>query len=283
MDEDDVIKGMQKKINLIGDPGVGKTSLIKRFIEQDFDEEELSETDSGVYEKQVPLLDEPVNLALHDLKTGEESEEVFTSLFRQSQGAVAVADATRKETLQNLANEWIPLYKTIANTEAPIVLAVNKDDLEDKEIDERSVTEDIEIDYDYFFFTSSKTGKNVDEIFYAIASKTLSSTVDSEEVELDELMPEDGLEDPKRFLRTLLVYYSEPDALSHADRKQMLEESEIEAPLSSEDVKEEKAIEFARGLLGWYEEHGDDESVEYINKLMKRYKSGSEEEDEEER
>jgi small GTP-binding protein len=122
---------VSKKICLLGDFAVGKTSLVRRFVYNLFDDRYLSTIGVKVSRKAlvVPREDELIELSmmLWDLAGGEEFNQARKSYLRGASGAVLVCDVTRPPTLASLqayADEMRCL-----NPDAIFVVAANKRDL----------------------------------------------------------------------------------------------------------------------------------------------------------
>lgn len=173
---------ISKKICLIGDFGVGKTSLIRRFVDQQFSDQYLASVGVKISQKTLELnqanQSEYLNLRLliWDLEGYTKFNRIALSYLRGASGAVVVADVTRQETIKNLS-EHIQLFLSV-NPEGSIIVAFNKSDLiseerlafmaqksEFKELDRVVAT----------YQTSAKTGAGVNEIFQALAGKMMTS------------------------------------------------------------------------------------------------------------
>ncbi len=165
---------MKAKLCLAGASSVGKTSLIRRYVLNEFDDHYIPTVGTKVSKKQVsvPLKDEEpvmVNLMVWDIMGQMGFRELLQEqYFQGAQGILAVADTTRRETLEDLYI-WIDQIDRIAGA-VPIVLAVNKVDLpQEKHIPEAELRKfahafDCEI-----VRTSAKTGENVEEVFWRLA------------------------------------------------------------------------------------------------------------------
>ncbi|MCI4369410.1 MAG: GTP-binding protein [Thermoplasmata archaeon] len=174
---------VKKKVVLIGDSSVGKTSLVRRYVFDQFDDSYISTVGSKVSRKElsVETPNGPVDLSLllWDL-IGEPGYEAFHAWsFAGSHGAILVSDLTRKETLRSWERYWIPaLEKVIADV--PIVHIANKADLSgEAEFDARTLSRVVAkhstsrpslggVDGVTTFLTSAKTGENVPEAFEAL-------------------------------------------------------------------------------------------------------------------
>ena len=129
--EDGSIARISKKVCLLGDFAVGKTSLVRRFVYNLFDDKYVSTIGVKVSRKTVSARrnGQIVELALMlwDLAGSEEFDRVRVSYLRGADGAVLVCDLTRPETLSSL-QRYVEELRMI-NPEARLVLAANKRDL----------------------------------------------------------------------------------------------------------------------------------------------------------
>ncbi len=159
---------LSKKVCLLGDFAVGKTSLVRRFVYNLFDDKYLSTLGVKVSRKNVvlPLRDEVVDLTLMlwDLAGSEEFNDMRASHLRGASGGLLVCDMTRPDTLASL-HEYAAALRAVY-TAAPVVIAANKDDLHDQHL----VTADQVRDAAHAleaacFFTSARTGQNVEDAF----------------------------------------------------------------------------------------------------------------------
>jgi small GTP-binding protein len=155
-----------KKICVIGDAAVGKTSLIKRFIKDEFDDKYLLTIGVKVSTKdlKMELEKEEIDLTLQiwDIVGQSGFSKIQNQAYDSASGALLVLDLSRKETLKTF-DLWLSSLYKIAG-EVPVVVLANKNDLEpefgNKEIEEKV------IDYGFpYCLTSAKTGENVNEAF----------------------------------------------------------------------------------------------------------------------
>lgn len=159
---------LSKKVCLLGDFAVGKTSLVRRFVYNMFDDKYLSTLGVKVSRKNVvlPLRDQVVDLTLMlwDLAGSEEFNDLRASYLRGAAGGLLVCDMTRPDTLASL-REYAAGLRAVHAT-APLVIAANKDDLRDQHlvtVDQvREAAHALEA---VCFFTSARTGQNVEDAF----------------------------------------------------------------------------------------------------------------------
>ena len=105
-------KKVSKKIVVLGDPAVGKTSLIRRFVINAFDDKYLTTIGAKIVKKEVQLRsggakpDIDVTLMIWDVAGQKTLGNVKQAYYRGSEGAIIVCDITRRETLLSTI-DWI--------------------------------------------------------------------------------------------------------------------------------------------------------------------------------
>ncbi|MEM7033569.1 MAG: Rab family GTPase [Chloroflexota bacterium] len=156
------------KVCLLGDFAVGKTSLVRRFVYDIFEDKYISTIGVKVSRKtiQVPKDDQLVNvtLMLWDLAGSETFDRMRSTYLRGSSGAILTCDLTRPETLDSLKTYAEDLQRV--SPKAQLVIVANKADLADQHqitIDQlESAAQNLGAPY---FVSSAKTGDQVDKLF----------------------------------------------------------------------------------------------------------------------
>ena len=169
------------KIIVIGDPAVGKTSLINRFIQDQFESEYKETIGTNILKKVVKLKEDIVNFTMWDIAGQERWTDMRQVYYKGAAGAIIVYDVTRKISFQHVENYWYPDLKSFVETkDMPIILIANKTDLENKlkRVD-KNQGEDLaaKVRALKFLETSAKTGQNVEEAFTYLA-RTLLAKLD---------------------------------------------------------------------------------------------------------
>jgi small GTP-binding protein len=173
-----VSKSVSKKVCLLGDFAVGKTSLVRRFVYDLFEDKYISTIGVKVSRKvvAVPLEAEvvEVNLMLWDLAGSEEFDRVRASYLRGSSGAVLVFDLTRADTLDSL-QRYVQELQAVSPS-ACLVVAANKRDLvgapaanNQTAIGEQHLADEADHLGAPCRLTSAKTGDEVEELFRELA------------------------------------------------------------------------------------------------------------------
>jgi len=161
------------KIIMLGDFSVGKTSLIRRFVENVFDESYLTTIGVRVSQKSVSLNDgkPDATLLIWDIAGNDGLTTVVHQYIQGSSGAIITGDLTREETIAGL-NKYYALFQELC-PDRPVVFALNKTDLLDSSALDYVSEFKNEIEKTTgcrVFFSSAKTGDAVEEMFREIAS-----------------------------------------------------------------------------------------------------------------
>lgn len=118
---------LQKKIALIGAAGVGKTSLVRRFVDSLFDEKYLTTIGVKVDRKAVRVADRDLTLLIWDIAGAEDHFSVPSPYVRGAAGYILVADGTLPETVGVAADLAAQIARDVGPL--PFVLVLNKADL----------------------------------------------------------------------------------------------------------------------------------------------------------
>ncbi|MFW6064235.1 MAG: Rab family GTPase [Candidatus Natronoplasma sp.] len=266
---------IKRKVNLLGEPGVGKTSLTLRFVNDVFGEEYLKTVGTNVYTKKVPVLGSEMKLVIYDIMGDPGFDSVRNMAFEKSTGAIAVADATREDTLFKLIDDWLPKYRKSAVDDAPIILAVNKIDLEDQELTREHVVDDASQYFDNILFTSAKTGENVEDMFKELGFEIMYLQSSFETHEENLLAMHKIIDEPKKLLSDLISYGSQFGDMPFLTLDKLLYQSSIDKFSLDEDIPEEKVLEFGDRIIEWYEENDHSKFAFTVEKLIEKYKRDS--------
>ena len=157
-----------QKIVILGHFGVGKTSLIRRFVDASFSEDYLVTVGVHVKKRDVVINNNPVTLVIWDIEGNSEISMARTSYLLGSNGFVYVFDVSRPETYANLESEMEYLKKNFSKV--PVIIFGNKADKFGTEVSKSFFEES---QFKECLFTSAKTGENVEEGFTQLTIKTL--------------------------------------------------------------------------------------------------------------
>ena len=162
------MSNLSKKVCLLGDFAVGKTSLVRRFVYNLFDDKYISTIGVKVSSKTVvvPRNGDVVDLTimLWDLAGGEEFDMMRASYLRGAVGAVLVCDLTRPKTLESL-ERYAEEMRSV-NPNAQFIIAANKQDLIDQM--QLSPTQIASVAAKFnapYYLTSAKNGAEIETLF----------------------------------------------------------------------------------------------------------------------
>jgi small GTP-binding protein len=164
---------MARKVVLIGDPAVGKTSLIKKYVQDVFDDSYLNTIGAKVMKKNVgvkhadtgDIVD--LKLILWDIAGQETFSTVKRAYYKGASGAVVVCDVTRRETMEHM-HKWIENLFDVSGV-IPVYILVNKFDLEEQAAFTLEEVKKEFLPYEAPVLPSSaKTGHNVELVFHEL-------------------------------------------------------------------------------------------------------------------
>jgi len=148
------------KVVMVGDFGVGKTSLVKRFVDNSFSEDYLSTIGVSISKKKL----NDSTLMLWDIEGHTEFKPIFKQYLMGAKGFIVVADITRNNTIESIQRHIELCHSIIKN--APICIALNKADMphtmQEADMDKLKELSEHIIDV---YTTSAKEGASVLEIF----------------------------------------------------------------------------------------------------------------------
>lgn len=166
----------QFKLVLLGESAVGKSSLVLRFVKDQFDDYRESTIGAAFLTQTIALDDHTtVKFEIWDTAGQERYKSLAPMYYRNANCAVVVYDITHASSLDK-AKSWVKELQRQANENIIIALAGNKLDLVNEHPDKRAIPAAEAQAYAreaglLFFETSAKTAENVRELFTAIARK----------------------------------------------------------------------------------------------------------------
>ncbi|WBW72703.1 GTPase Ypt5 [Schizosaccharomyces osmophilus] len=164
---------VNQKLVLLGDSAVGKSSLVLRFVKDQFDDYRESTIGAAFLTQTVPIDDSTsVKLEIWDTAGQERYKSLAPMYYRNANCAIVVYDITQASSLEK-AKSWIKELQRQAPEGIIIALAGNKLDLaQERRAVEKSDAEAYAAEANLLFFeTSAKTAENVNELFTTISKK----------------------------------------------------------------------------------------------------------------
>jgi small GTP-binding protein len=176
-----MVKKYNLKMIIIGDGGVGKTSLVQQFVHSRFKSNYKITIGVDVSAKTIDLGEAKVQLSIHDIGGQDKFAPLRGNFYRGANIAMGVYDITREKTLVGLENKWVPELLEFApisdQTKQPVHIALigNKSDL----VKLKSVSEEEgkaiadKFNSVLHIWTSAKDNLNVEESFTILARSFL--------------------------------------------------------------------------------------------------------------
>ncbi|NHJ87125.1 MAG: GTP-binding protein [Asgard group archaeon] len=164
-----------RKIVILGNPGVGKTSIIQRYVHNQFKELYDATLGFNIYTRYIDIADKRVGLSIWDVGGQEAFRKFAFRYLIEADAAIFVSDVTQPQSLDDLAI-WNEKLDQVSNRKIPKIILFNKIDL-DYDVDtltDRLLESNLRSFINGIVFASAKTGRNVLDIFSMIA-KMLTS------------------------------------------------------------------------------------------------------------
>ena len=254
---------------MIGDSRVGKTSLIKRYVNDEFDDKYIATIGAKISKKDMNISVENnstdynirITLSIWDL-IGHRDREYWSLLKRyylNTDGALFICDLTSKSTLENL-KEWInSLFNTIGVI--PFLVMANKSDLTNQlEFSEKDLEELTNKYNTEFLLTSAKSGFNVNLSFKRLSEIMAQNTLRLENISSPKDVVEEIISDfcvlhggAERAMPIIFHQFKQAGVDINQPSKQDLMEiierlTEVTASFGGEDLAKEQRGKYLRCL-----------------------------------
>jgi len=212
-----------KKISLVGDASVGKTSLIRRFVVDVFDDKYIATIGTKVSKRDIEysLPDKTIYLTvmMWDILGQKDYKKIRTQGISGSHGVILVGDLSRPETIKSIEEFWLPEIYEVLGT-IPVVFVGNKCDLGEqtnaqaKELERISAKVEMPI-----MLCSAKTGENVEAVFRRVGELILYKDF-GEKKPVGELTPESLAQAVDDIITDFCEQYGDtPKAMEIVDRE----------------------------------------------------------------
>jgi len=166
------------KITIIGDGGVGKTSLIKKFTQGSFQKEYIKTIGAQFSEYDAEIRGDAIRLLFWDIAGQDDFLFLRPSFYRESRAAIIVYSLEENDLGKRSFEDITNWYEDIKNYcgDIPIVIFANKVDLiKENNLDRTNIQELVKKQgFLGYYLTSAKTGQGVHEAFNAIINRLYS-------------------------------------------------------------------------------------------------------------
>jgi len=162
------------KIVLLGNSGVGKTSLVLRYVQGTYTTEQNSTIGASFMTKRMFLDDWKIKLQIWDTAGQERFKSMTPMYYRGANAAILVYDCTQSDSFE-CVKDWVRELNTNVRSDIVIAIAGNKTDLEPRVISFAKAKEYAESIDALLFETSAKQDKGIEDLFFAVARKMIDT------------------------------------------------------------------------------------------------------------
>jgi Ras-related protein Rab-2A len=243
------------KFVIIGDLKVGKTSIVRRFVDKKFSKDYRSTIGLNILSHQFEFLENDIHINLWDIGAQKYFKRFRKTYYSGSQAAFIAFDLTNRDSFNNIQKWYVELIDYIGGRDIPIVLVGNKKDL----VEQRVITSEEGVSMAKYLSetgtskisyieTSALTGENIDDAFNLISYFYIQISREKEE----EILKNNLLEqvnmilNKKKSLNICLITetaYWNPMFQILTELKNLGEVSKLK------DEKDIKIYQFANGLI----------------------------------
>ncbi len=173
------------KFVIIGDHEVGKTSIVRRFVEKRFLKDYRATIGLNIISHKFDFLGNKINLTLWDIGAQSYFKRFRKTYYSGAQAGFIVFDLTQRSSYDNLKNWYDELQAFVTNPKLPIVIVGNKTDLTDERV--VNYQEGVKLTSEFgkkgisYIETSALTGDNVEDAFNLISFHYISKSKEIEE------------------------------------------------------------------------------------------------------
>lgn len=163
------------KVVLLGEGRVGKTSLVLRYVNNVFSENQQTTIQASFLSKRLALGDTTVNLAIWDTAGQERFHALGPIYYRDADGALLVYDTTDRDSFAKV-KMWVQELRKMVGPDIVLCIAGNKIDLaKDRAVDHEQAEEYAQSVGALHCLTSARNGKGIDDTFLSITKAMLAA------------------------------------------------------------------------------------------------------------
>ena len=163
------------KVVLVGESGVGKTSIINRYVMDKFANEFFPTTIRSSFQKKLNVGNKNLNFTIWDTCGQEQYRSMTKDFYRNAVICLLVYDITNQKSFQEVKAFWFD--DAIKNRGKEIIfgLAGNKSDLQEKKVSDEEASDWAQANNVIFGLTSAAESRGIDDLFKRLASKLIET------------------------------------------------------------------------------------------------------------
>ena len=168
-------KKEENKVVIVGQPGVGKTCILKQFVQNTFDDKEMSSLTSQYEKKTIKLVNgEDITFDIYDTAGQERFRSLAKIFYKDARVVILVYNITNKKSFEEMKNYWYEQVKNIPTKNLILAIAGNKCDLYNERQVKTIKGEEFAKSINAIFVeTSAKNDSGIDKLFENIGYKIL--------------------------------------------------------------------------------------------------------------
>ena len=192
------------KILTLGESGVGKTAILRRYVENKFEKHHLATIGIDYQSKTIKIKNKEIKLKIWDTAGQERYRNIASHAYKGADGIMLVYDITDEYSFSKITDWMEQINSNLSKNEIGIVLIGNKSDIEDRIIDTEKGEEKAKEYGIQYFETSALNGNGINEAFEGLAKQILknykikNNDVGSRTISLQSAKPEDIVETDKK-------------------------------------------------------------------------------------
>ena len=213
------------KILLLGDSGVGKSSLLLRYTKHEFNVDMRSTIGVEFALKYLKIDNFQLKVQIWDTAGMERYRSITSAYYKGAKGVIIVYDICREKSFENV-DKWIEDFKSKADEDAVILLIGNKNDLDDKrEVNKEEAELKAQKNKFAFMETSAKDNNNVDKAFETLFKEIVKNYKDKNGGDIGEIKVKDENKENTNIIKGLSGGYQ--IQIDYKEDKNILDSNEL--------------------------------------------------------
>ena len=213
------------KILLLGDSGVGKSSLLLRYTKHEFNVDMRSTIGVEFALKYLKIDNFQLKVQIWDTAGMERYRSITSAYYKGAKGVIIVYDICREKSFEDV-DKWIEDFKSKADEDAVILLIGNKNDLDDKrEVNKEEAELKAQKNKFAFMETSAKDNNNVDKAFETLFKEIVKNYKDKNGGDIGEIKVKDENKENTNIIKGLSGGYQ--IQIEYKEDKNILDSNEL--------------------------------------------------------